>query len=113
MKKKVPILFGWLLLLLFSALQILPALHLHQQQSKSHTVVTHHTHDKHVVDYGEIHCSICNFVVHKNVDYQDKPTSIVVGYLMSSPISYIDGHCHSIFERTVHTWTNKGPPVNS
>lgn len=103
----------WLLLLVFSALQLLPALHFHKLSGKSQKIALENTSKKQVVAEDDADCPICDFTVHKQVEFQHSPAPVAIKCFAIKTDKYVVGYCQQLFERSVHTWTNKGPPVIS
>ncbi|WP_443936798.1 hypothetical protein [Pedobacter sp. MW01-1-1] len=111
--KKAQISLIWLLLLVFSALQILPSIHFHSHSSAKKYVSLEKSSAKQLLTEDENDCSICDFVIHKHIEFQETPSPIMVTCFATKEVKMITGYQQQLFERAVHTWTNKGPPVIS
>jgi hypothetical protein len=110
MKRKLFATTSWLLLLIFSAVQVLPALHHHTEtlHISQHTAFKHSEYkiDKHTSD-----CLICNFVAHKQIDLPINFAEFTIAYNPGKPLVLDIDYSQHYFQSAVHTWTNKGPPT--
>jgi hypothetical protein len=111
MKRNLLNIVSLLLLLIFSVIQVLPALHHHSeadtayQKSFSKQNSSKHSLNKHSAD-----CLICDFVANKQLDYPSDLSAVTVHLFAGKPVTLNADYCQQLFETAVHTWTNKGPP---
>ena len=112
MKKSLTQFGSILLLLIFSAIHVIPALHSHPETVTTVETFTtkkisnHPDIDKHTDD-----CLICSFVAHKQLDFPQDLSAPVISAFACKPITLNTRYCLQFFEAAVHTWTNKGPPA--
>lgn len=100
------------MLLIFSVVQLLPALHDHDEiVRKSVTTISEKASGKHTIDTPAIDCLICDFIAHKQVDYPSEFRTPAFTVFTVKPLSLNTNLCQKLFKTAVHTWTNKGPPT--
>ncbi len=104
---------AFFLLLIFSAVQVIQCLHHHAEENHAAFSVKDDHHSSgaqfHIAD---VKCELCDYLR----DHQPRcffpkqpPFDVVFNIPPRTPSA---SFTESLFERAVHTWTNKGPPVS-
>ncbi len=110
-----------LLLLIFSAAQLAQCIHSHHEETCSVSLGKNSKVIKPVKDIyntsnteinkAEIKCKVCDYIQNHQSRYlsnhQGLASLIFQTKLPVLPASFTE----SLFDRCVHTWTNKGPPI--
>ena len=99
-----------LLLLMFSVIQIVPALH-HHTDTVNSSQVSAEISGKHTLGSHSADCLICNFLAHKQVDYPSQFSALSISIFVTKPVTCNTDYSRQLFETAVHSWTNKGPPT--
>ena len=111
MKRRLVITGSWFLLLLFSVMQILPALHHHNEVAHSIQQSSYHHGQEFKVDKHNSDCLICSFIAYKQIDYPSNFSELTLDYHAGKPVILNSNFSQQLFKSAVHTWTNKGPPT--
>lgn len=113
-QKKTTYFTSILLLLIFTAIQLIGMLHTHPEFSaRKEKVIVKTEKSSTQVSKFNIKCKICTLVFHKH--QYELPLSTVFSFQlqMIKQRVYQVSNCHKLFETAVNCWTNKGPPVFS
>lgn len=102
--------FAFLLLLVFTAIQVAQCVHIHNEEESYITSVD--TADTSDVELHKANssCKVCNYY-HQQSKHLHSSIAIPLSYINTEVAILSVGFTERLFESSVHTWTNRGPPL--